>query len=84
MFVDIKVNIWKRVHFDDNITDINSIIEALKNEEIEDIFDPDKGFKEVEFLYDTENIIPIEENNGQPTIEVYSEIDGEIVWQNIN
>ena len=84
MFVDIKVNIWKLVHFDDNTTDINSIIEALKNEEIEDIFDPDKGFKEVEFLYDTENIIPIEENNGQPTIEVYSEIDGEIVWQNIN
>jgi len=87
-YLDYKKTIWNRAHFKDD-TDMSKVIEVLNNGSLEDIFDEDLGFTENELLYNTsENITP-NENYGQPTIEVYNQLEGtenwqECIWDNVN
>ena len=77
-YVDYKVEIWRRALFTED-TDMKKISEIAK-ESIEEIFDEDIGFIEDTFLYETEYHIPIDGNDGQPTIEVYqADIN---IWEN--
>ena len=92
-YIDQKVTIWNRYHFNDD-ADMEKIVEALeKSKDIEDVLDDEFGFSESEILDDTKEIMYPYENGKQPTIEVY-EFKGkdlnfnncsfEIVWDNVN
>lgn len=80
-YIDIKVTIWGRLHFKDD-TDLNKLIELLKQgNTTNDLCDEELGFSNYEMLYDTEEELSLEENNGNPTIEVFDE--GTLLWTNI-
>jgi hypothetical protein len=89
-YVDYKQTIWCRAHFK-NDADMQKVIQELENTgDVDCIFDEDLGFEEDEVLYDTsENMTP-EENDGQPTIEVYQQHEDEtvnfqdLIWNNEN
>ena len=71
-YIDVKETIWRRYHFSDE-ADMQKVIEELKEDSF-DIFDIDGAkFQESEILYDTGVSLTPEENNREPTIEVYSE-----------
>lgn len=74
-YLDFKVTTWKRLRFKDN-QDLNQIID--------DIY---KGFtpyeiesEECENLYDVEEFVSLDENDGCSTIEIYE--DDKLIWDN--
>lgn len=79
MYIDYKVTIWKRIHFNEN-TDPKKVIQALEEGGLDDVFDEELGFVEQEILYETEEEMIPEENDGCSTIEVYE--DSKIIYKN--
>lgn len=79
MYIDYKVTIWKRIHFNEN-TDPKKVIQALEEGGLDDVFDEELGFVEQEILYETEEKMIPEENDGCSTIEVYE--DSKIIYKN--
>lgn len=82
VYVDYKVTIWRRAHFrdDTNIEELQKQLEDFKD----NIFDEDLGFTEDEFLFETEEDMPVSENEGYATIELHEVTkDGDkIIYQN--
>lgn len=83
MYVDYKVTLWKRIHFNEN-TDPKKVIQALEEGGLDDVFDEELGFVEQEILYDTEEEVTPEENEGCSTIEVYENNNpvDDLIWGN--
>lgn len=71
VYVDYKVTIWRRAHFrdDTNIEELQKQLEDFKD----NIFDEYLGFTEDEFLFETEEDMPVSENEGYATIELHEE-----------
>lgn len=70
-YIDYKVTSWVRVHIDESqIDEAQKMIESgdLPSDLI-NYLDP----SEVENLIEVEEYLPIEENDGQSTIELYSD-----------
>jgi hypothetical protein len=83
-YVDFKVTIWERVHFDD--ADIEKVAEKIKNGIVsssEDMFTEfeDRVAHDSEFLLETAEQMPIEENDNQSTVELFNS-DGETILTN--
>jgi len=79
-YIDIKCTVWERVFlFEDE--DIKEIIEKITKEGVNILFN-DEIVREHMVLEDTSTFMETEENDNQPTIEVYKNL--EIVWDNIN
>lgn len=82
MHIDYKTTVWMRIPVD-NEEDANEIIKKL-----EEGMMPWEVVEEasVEVLYDTEEFIPVEENDGQSTIELYDYDDirhcNTCIWDN--
>lgn len=72
MHVDYKITSWRRIHFEDNANS-ERIIELIKEGGIDEILDEDLGFTEQETLFEVDKEMSVEENNGFPTIEVYTQ-----------
>lgn len=82
-YIDCKITIWQRLHFSED-ADMNKVVEILKmvpDTAANEICDDELGFQECETLYDTEDYITVEENQGNSTIEVYSDSNLPI-WEN--
>jgi hypothetical protein len=80
MFIDCKVTVWKRIHFNENV-DSEKVIQALEKGGIDDVFDDELGFVEQEILFETAEEMTPEENGGHSTIEAYSPA-GDLIWSN--
>ena len=81
-YVDIKVTTWQRLHFNDD-ADLKQVIEKLEQGyHPNELFDEDGlGYEGTcEVLFDTEEFIRPDENDGQSTIEVWE--DGNVLWDN--
>lgn len=79
-FVDVKVTIWQRLHFKEN-ADMDRVVEILKaTGDTDFIADDDLGFRYMQTLDETEDRMTVEENDGNPTVEVYR--DGNDLWNN--
>jgi len=83
-YVDFKVTIWERVHFDD--ADIEKVAEKIKNGIVsssEDMFTEfeDRVAHDSEFLLETAEQMSIEDNGNQSTVELYNG-DGDTVCTN--
>ena len=83
MYVDYKITTWNRVHFSDD-ADPKKIIKTIQEEGIDSIFDEDLGFTEQETLFEVNEKMTVEENNGFSTIEVYENNNSvdDLVWSN--
>ena len=84
MYIDYKVTVWKRVHFNEN-TDPKKVIQVLEEDGLGDVFDEELGFVEQETLYETVEAMTPEENGGCSTIEVYEEDNdfiNNLIWSN--
>jgi hypothetical protein len=82
MYIDFKITTWERIHIEDeSIKD--KIVTALKSGKItsaDDVYELDKDANR-ELLYDVEEQMTIEENDGFSTIEAYDE-EGALLYQN--
>jgi hypothetical protein len=79
-YIDYKVTIWCRLSFNDDI-DMTEIIEKLKQNTLPSELSYE-FLDSVEYgnLVDTEELMSVQENDGQSTIEVY---EGEkMIWDN--
>jgi len=79
-FIDYKVTCWKRVEFSED-EDMSKIIEEIKNNgnlnECNEIWDKHIGLDD---LLETETFMPLEDNDGFATIEVFE--NDEVIWAN--
>ena len=89
-YLDYKHTSWSRLYFKED-TDMSKIIDKLEQGYLpsELCNDPDLGFDEFEQLGDTEEYITPEENDNQPTIEIYENVKNtefwqECIWDNVN
>ena len=78
-YVDVKVTVWNRLVFSDNINMID-LVKLIEQQGLEKAIDNDKGFLESETIYETEEFILPDNNEGQSTIEIFE--NGELIWQN--
>ena len=83
MYVDYKITTWRRVHFLDD-TDPKKIIKTIQEEGMDSIFDENLGFIEQESLFEVDEEMTVEENNGFATIEVYEKNNpvDDLIWSN--
>jgi hypothetical protein len=86
MLIDYKVEMWVRIKFYDNISE--SYIKAILNNSDKNDSEKLDDFLELE-NYSVDNILetsiwlPVEENDGQPTLEVLKDPETKI-WDNVN
>ena len=83
MYVDYKITTWNRVYFSDD-ADPKKVIKTIQEKGIDYIFDRDLGFMEQETLFEVDEEMTVEENNGFSTIEVYENnnpVDN-LIWSN--
>ena len=84
MYIDYKVTVWKRIHFNEN-TNPKKVIQVLEEDGLGDVFDEELGFVEQETLYETVEAMTPEKNGGCSTIEVYEEDNdfiNNLIWSN--
>lgn len=75
LFVDKKCIVWKRRYITIEANNLKEAIEKSKNVDFEE------GYTEE--LYETEEVMCPEENDGYPTIEVYEKDSDTPIWTNI-
>jgi hypothetical protein len=78
-YVDVKVTVWNRLHFADD-TSMEKILSILQKEGIDGITDEELGFKEYATLFESEEKISPEQNEGSATIELYE--NDTLKWDN--
>ena len=75
-YQDVKVTVWQRQHFRIEAESIEEAREQAKRYTQFDVsFEDDIDVDEIEWLYDTEELMIPEDNNGESTIEVYESDD---------
>lgn len=75
LFVDEKVKVWKRRYITVEASNLDEAVKKYKEGDFDD-----EGTEE---LYETEELISPEENNGFPTIEVYNKDSYNTIWTNV-
>lgn len=78
-YIDVKVTVWNRLHFAEE-SNMAGLADIIRENGLDDVIDDKLGFLESETLYDTEEKLSPEQNEQQPTIEVYA--NKEIIWEN--
>lgn len=87
--IDVKITTWGRYYFDDH-ADLKSFAEDFEKGYLPSEVCPDynRGFIEYETMFDTEEWITPQENDNQPTIEIYESNEKntfeECIWDNVN
>lgn len=83
--IDEKLTIWARnkltIEAETEEEAVQKAVEMVKNGDLDDGFD-DNVLDEYEMMYDTSERLDPKENNGEATIEIWS--DDEIKWNNVD
>lgn len=83
--IDEKLTIWARnkltIEAETEEEAVQKAVEMVKNGDLDDGFDDDV-LDEYEMMYDTSERLDSKENNGEATIEIWS--DDEIKWNNVD
>lgn len=69
-YVLYKTEVWQRASFSDE-ADMQEIAKMINEGNFMDIFNDELGFEENDTLYDTESYVYPEDNDDEPTLEVY-------------
>ena len=85
-YLDYKATIWVRIPINKE-ENIPKIIESLENingdpEYLDDILfnDEENTYMTFDYLYDTQDYLSIEDNQGNATIEIFK--DNKQIWSN--
>ena len=82
-YQDRKVTCWERTHFDVKAESYEEAVALVKSWQGEDVlcFEDDENIiiTNGETLYDTSESLSVEENGGQPTIEVFANNGEDII-----
>ena len=82
-YQDRKVTCWERTHFDVKAESYEKTVAIVKSWQGEDVlcFEDDENIiiTDGETLYDTSESLSVEENGGQPTIEVFADNGEDII-----
>ncbi len=82
-YQDRKVACWERTHFDVKAESYEEAVAIVKSWQGEDVlcFEDDENIiiTDGETLYDTFESLSVEENGGQPTIEVFADNGEDII-----
>ena len=82
-YQDRKVTCWERTHFDVKAESYEEAVAIVKSWQGEDVlcFEDDENIiiTDGETLYDTSESLSVEENGGQPTIEVFANNGEDII-----
>ena len=82
-YQDRKVTCWERIHFEVTAENYKEAVALVKSWQGEDVlcFENDEKIiiTDGETLYDTSENLSIEENGGQPTIEVFADNGEDII-----
>ena len=81
-YIDEKITIWNRLKFSVEAETLEEAKDMAKFMTINDREDID--FDDTLFLYDTMEVIEPEDNEGNPTLELYCDKDGEMLYDNAN
>lgn len=83
--IEEKITIWARnklsIEAKTEEEAVQKAVEMVKNGDLDDGFDDDV-LDEYEMMYDTSERLDPKENNGEATIEIWS--DDEIKWNNVD
>ena len=83
--IDEKLTIWARnkltIEAETEEEAVQKAVEMVKNGDLDDGFEDDV-LDEYEMMYDTSERLDPKENNGEATIEIWS--DDEIKWNNVD
>lgn len=79
-YIDEKVTIWRRTYYSFNGTEEETQKMLIESVEGRGHF-LDTNMIDSEVLYETEELMTPEDNDGQPTMEVFNE-KGETIWSN--
>ena len=78
-----KVTCWERTHFEVTAENYEEAVALVKSWQGEDVlcFEDDENIiiTDGETLYDTSESLSVEENGGQPTIEVFADNGEDII-----
>lgn len=84
-YQDRKVTCWERTHFEvkaESYEDAVSIVKSWHGDDVLSFEDDDKVFIiDGEILYETSESLSVEDNGGNPTIEVFAK-NGENIIDN--
>lgn len=82
-YQDRKVTCWERTRFEVKAENYEEAVAIVKSWQGEDVlfFEDDENvvITDGETLYETAESLPIEDNQGQPTIEVFGEQGEDII-----
>ena len=82
-YQDRKVTCWERTHFDVKAESYEEAVAIVKSWQGEDVlcFEDEENIiiTDGETLYDTSESLSVEENGGQPTIEVFADNGEDII-----
>lgn len=82
--IEEKITIWARnkltIEAETEEEAVQKAVEMVKNGDLDDGFDDDV-LDEYEMMYDTSERLDPKENNGEATIEIWS--DDEVKWDNV-
>ena len=82
MHIDTKVTIWTRLHVHESDNEQEILKRIKEGATINDLFNEFDSL-DYEVLYDTEEQITVEENQGNATVEVFaSKYDKEPIFSN--
>lgn len=77
-YVDAKISVWNRLEFDDDI-DMNDVLSVIREKGIPTIYEK-FGVIVCKTLYETEQLLTLQQNAGKATIEVYEK--DKLKWDN--
>jgi hypothetical protein len=84
MYIDVKVEVWQRIHLneEESVTK-EKIIETITKEGVNELWELEDVDISWEFLAEAEEYLSVEKNGGQATVELYND-ECELLWENGN
>lgn len=83
LYVDVKYTIWKRYYYNEK-ANLQEIIDCIKENDADYGVDEAEGYDYSEELFDTTTFVEPEDNDNQPTIEIFENDNPNILWDNVN
>jgi hypothetical protein len=81
-YIDVKITTWQRLHFNDD-ANMQDLIQKLKENTFPFDLCYESEFEELEYLSEADEYLYPNENNNQPTVEVYEGNEfQECIWTN--
>ena len=79
-YIEVKYAMWQRLYFTDE-ADMKEKVKLLEEgKQMITLLLEEDGYEDFEEMYDTEEVIKPENNNGEATIEVYEA--KKLIWKN--